>query len=54
MLDLATFLQKELNKEVKDAGADGAYIGTALMELWEDEDKLWEKLDSFRYLTEAE
>ena len=45
---------KEQLQEVKDAGADGAYIGTALMELWEDEDKLWEKLDSFRYLTEAE
>lgn len=45
---------KEQLQEVKEAGADGAYIGTALMELWEDEDKLWEKLDSFRSLTVTE
>ena len=44
---------KDQLQEVKEAGADGAYIGTALMELWDDEKKLWEKLDSFKSLTEV-
>lgn len=44
---------KEQLAEVKAAGADGAYIGTALMEVWDEEEKLWEKLDSFKSLTEA-
>ena len=43
---------KEQLEEVRAAGADGAYIGTALMQLWDNEEKLWETLDSFRSLTE--
>lgn len=43
---------KEQLQEIKDAGADGAYIGTALMQLWDNEEKLWETLDSFKSLTE--
>lgn len=43
---------KEQLAEVRAAGADGAYIGTALMQLWDNEEKLWETLDSFRSLTE--
>ncbi len=45
---------REQLQEIKEAGADGAYIGTALMELWDDEESLWAKLDSFRSLTETE
>lgn len=33
--------------EVKHAGADGAYIGTIMMKLWDDEPELWRKLDAF-------
>lgn len=43
---------KEQLAEVKAAGADGAYIGTALMQLWENETALWAKLDEFKSLTE--
>lgn len=43
---------KEQLQEVKDAGANGAYIGTALMRLWDDEDALWAKLEEFKSLTE--
>ena len=34
--------------EVKIAGADGAYIGTIMMKLWENEPRLWETLDQFQ------
>ena len=43
---------KEQLEEVKKAGADGAYIGKALMDLWNDEKALWKRLDEFKSLTE--
>lgn len=43
---------KEQLQEIKEAGADGAYIGTVLMQLWDNEDALWAKLDEFKALTE--
>lgn len=39
-------------KEVKEAGADGAYIGTIMMKLWEYETELWMKLDEFQEIAE--
>ena len=42
---------EELN-EVKQAGADGAYIGTIMMKLWDDEPELWKTLDAFQEIAE--
>ena len=39
-------------REVKEAGADGAYIGTIMMKLWEHESELWKKLDEFQEAAE--
>lgn len=39
--------------EVKEAGADGAYIGTIMMKLWENESELWKKLDEFQAVAEV-
>lgn len=44
---------KEQLQEVKEAGAEGAYIGTVLMQLWDNEQALWAKLDEFKALTES-
>lgn len=38
--------------EVREAGADGAYIGTIMMKLWENETELWKKLDAFQEIAE--
>lgn len=43
---------KEQLEEVKAAGADGAYIGKALMDLWGNDEALWTLLDDFKSLTE--
>lgn len=43
---------KETLQEVKDSGADGAIIGNVLMNLWNEEDKLWELFDQFQSLHE--
>lgn len=42
---------EELN-EVKQAGADGAYIGTIMMKLWDQEPELWKTLDAFQQIAE--
>lgn len=42
---------EELQK-VKSAGADGAYIGSIMMQLWERETELWELLDKFQAIAE--
>lgn len=42
---------QELQK-VKDAGADGAYIGSIMMQLWENEPELWKLLDAFQATAE--
>ena len=39
-------------REVRDAGADGAYIGTIMMKLWDHEEELWKKLDDFQAVAE--
>lgn len=33
---------------VKEAGADGAYIGSIMMQLWDNEPELWKLLDAFQ------
>lgn len=38
--------------EVKAAGADGAYIGTIMMKLWDNEPELWKTLDAFQAVAE--
>ncbi|MBU9744439.1 tryptophan synthase subunit alpha [Lachnospiraceae bacterium ASD3451] len=38
--------------ERKNAGMDGALIGNVLMQLWDDEDALWKKLDEFQAFVE--
>ena len=35
-------------QQVRDAGADGAYIGSIMMELWDNEPELWKLLDAFQ------
>lgn len=45
IIAMAGILTGEQLREAKDAGADGAYIGTVLMQLWDDEEALWRKLD---------
>lgn len=42
---VAGLLTKEQLADVRTAKADGAYIGTALMKLWDREDELWKLLD---------
>lgn len=39
-------------QEVKEAGADGAYIGTIMMKLWDNEPELWKQLDAFQAVAE--
>ncbi len=43
---------KQALQEVKDSGADGAIIGNVLMNLWNDEDALWDLFDQFQSLQE--
>lgn len=43
---------KETLQEIKDSGADGAIIGNVLMNLWNDEDALWDLFDQFQLLYE--
>ncbi len=43
---------KETLQEVKNSGADGAIIGNVLMNLWNDEEKLWDLLSQFQSLYE--
>ena len=38
---------EELRK-VKEAGADGAYIGSIMMRMWDKEPELWKLLDAFQ------
>ena len=35
-------------KEVKEAGAERAFVGNVLMKLWDDEKSLWELFDAFQ------
>lgn len=42
---------EELQK-VKEAGADGAYIGSIMMQMWNDEPELWKLLDAFQATAE--
>lgn len=42
----------EALEEVKKAGADGAYIGSILMQQWDNEDRLWKLLDAFQSVAE--
>ena len=42
----------EIVRKAKQAGADGAYIGTILMKQWDDEPKLWAMLDDFESVSE--
>ncbi len=44
---------KEALQEVKGSGADGAIIGNVLMNLWSDEEKLWNLFDQFQSLHES-
>lgn len=41
---------KEMMKEVRNAGADGALVGNVLMRLWDEPDKLWDLFDQFQSL----
>ena len=43
---------KEMMLEVKDAGANGALIGNALMNLWSNEEELWKLFDEFQNVSE--
>lgn len=43
---------KEMLEQAREAGADGAYVGTVLMKLWDDEEALWKKLEEFQSVTE--
>lgn len=35
-------------QQVRDAGADGAYIGSIMRQLWDNEPELWKLLDAFQ------
>lgn len=37
-------------REVKDGGAERAFVGNVLMRLWDDEKSLWELFDAFQEL----
>ena len=39
-------------RRVKEAGADGAYIGSIMMQLWDNEPELWRLLDAFQAVAE--
>lgn len=39
-------------ERVKQAGADGAYIGSIMMQLWNNEPELWKLLDGFQAAAE--
>ena len=43
---------QEMMREVRDSGMDGAFVGNVLMELWDNEDKLWSLFDAFQSLVE--
>lgn len=43
---------KEMMKEVKDAGMDGALVGNVLMRLWEEPASLWQLFNEFQSLAE--
>jgi len=49
---VAGILTKEQLEDVKAAKADGAYIGTTLMKLWDDEEALWKLLDELESVAE--
>lgn len=49
---VAGILTKEQLEEVKASGADGAYIGTTLMKLWDDEEALWKLLEELESVAE--
>lgn len=39
---------REALQEVRDSGCNGAYVGSILMKLWDDEAALWKLLDAFQ------
>lgn len=39
-------------RQVRNAGADGAYIGSIMMQLWDNEPELWRLLDAFQAVAE--
>ncbi|MBC8536721.1 tryptophan synthase subunit alpha [Feifania hominis] len=49
---VAGITSRAMLEEAKQAGADGAYIGTILMKQWDDEPKLWAMLDDFESVSE--
>lgn len=45
---------ERMMREVRNAGASGAFVGNVLMQLWDDPLALWGKFDSFQALMTAD